>query len=195
MRKRTGGFLKMRRQADFNRLVFAYCAAGLVLAFAQVAFSADETCAATYSEIENSKSPAMRAVAPILRGQSFTNLSNGTHLKFDNSNRINMSFYSTTGTGDKDLDFKEGSIKLCESAGKFEITSVLSSTPASVEFETPCFKVVGFKGAMMGKKASFCPGKMPFQVSAAKKRDDDKHNRGAVASHPVGRSASGAIRQ
>ena len=39
MKNKLNSVLKLRRQADLNRLVFAYCSLGLLLVIAEVAIS------------------------------------------------------------------------------------------------------------------------------------------------------------
>ena len=184
--------LKLRRTSDRLRVVIAYCVAGLIISFAQIAFSAEAICVDNYADAAKSASTALKNAITTIKGQNLTNKSNGTHLKFSGSDRIVVKMYSTKGFGDRDLDFAEDVITICDKDGELTITSVLSSAPAGIAFNDKCFNLTGFVASMAGPRAVFCPGKVPEKVQAALERDSQNPT---IASQPRPESNQGSIHQ
>ncbi len=175
------GVLNLRRKTDLSRLIFAYCAFGLIFGFAQIAM-AGEFCSKSYSEIEKSGSPALKEAVKNFRGKNLTNKTDTTHLKFADDDRIMMLFLSTTNPKGGELEKVEGVVEICEVRDIFKFSSPLYNEPLIVIFEAEgCFRIGGVAGAIKGDKVHFCPGKMPHQVQAAIALDEQSRT---LASQP-----------
>lgn len=197
-RIRKAGVLNLRRKTDLSILIFACCAAGLIFGFAQTAMAGDQFtaenkkafCSKTYSEVEKSGSAALKHAVRNFRGKNHTNKTDTTHLKFADSDRIEMLFLSTTSPKGGELEKLEGIVEICENEGHFTFSSPLYDKPLIVLFEGECFRVGGVAGAIKGDKVNFCPGKMPPQIQVAIDRDENSR---ILASQP--KATIGIVRQ
>lgn len=167
-------FLNMRRNTDISVLIFAYCAFGLILGFAQIAFS-NEICATTYSGMERSDSPLLKKAAPQMRGIAMTNTSATSHIRFGHGNRLEFAVLSTDKNGV--LQMKEGTFEVCDDGGVIKVASFLTSFRAKVEVRDSCFHVIGAQGEAAEKanpgSANFCPGPVPTKIQAAINNDEN----------------------
>ncbi len=191
MHSQTTGILKLRRATDKRRILLAYCVAGLLMSFAQVAMSA-EVCVDNYADAEKSSSKLIRDAVPLIRGQSMTNKSDGTHLKFSPADRIYVKLYSSKGFMDNKPDFQEGVITVCDKNGELSLKSVLSPGAETFAFEGNCFKLTGVLARAGGDKTHFCPGRMPARVQGIFDRESDN---ASYASQPRQNSSEGSVRQ
>lgn len=189
-------FLKMRREADRRRMMIFYCALGLLMSFGRVAFASEAVCADNYDDVAKQGGPQMKAALEAIKGQKFTNKSNGTHLRFSDSGRIIVKTFSTSDSDDSEFESQEGVIKICEKNGRLEITSVMSSFPAGIAFDKEsngrdCFRLTGF-AALGGNRTVFCEGEIPPKVQAAYERYQAKRT---IASQPATVSSARGVAQ
>lgn len=196
MSKSTVGILKMRRRSDVSKLTVAYCAFGLVMVLAQVAFGggASEFCATTYKEVENSKSTALKAAMKVIREQEFRNKSNGTHLEFLKSDQILAQTQTTSLLGAYEKE--SGVVKICEANdGKLTISGFLSESPIEIKFQSEtCFKLSGGLASLAGEeRTSFCHGKIPDVVLQARVKSESSDQQRAVAKNPRNSNGSSTI--
>ncbi len=186
--------LKMRRVSDKTRMLVAYCIAGLILSFAQIALSAEEICVDNYADAMKSTSQAIRNAVPNIKGQNLTNKSKGTHLKFSGSDRIVVKMFSTKGPSDSDPDYMEGVVTVCDRNGELSIMSVLKAGAEPILFEGKCLKLNSFLARMGGDRVHFCPGDMPERIQATFDRAEQKST--VAVQQPRPRSSNdGAVRQ
>lgn len=155
------------------------------MSFGRVAFASEAVCADNYEDVLKHGGPQMKVALEAIKGQKFTNKSEGTHLRFSDSGRIIVKTFSTTDADDTMFESQEGVIKICEKNGRLEITSVMSSFPAGIAFDKEssgrdCFRLTGL-AALGGNRTVFCEGEMPGKVQAAYDRHQAKRT---IASQP-----------
>ncbi|MDX9731468.1 MAG: hypothetical protein RBT63_06835 [Bdellovibrionales bacterium] len=182
---RATSILKMRRERDRLFLLIAYCLVGLFFSFSSVALASDsfsfpglssqEVCVNSYKEMETSSSEILRNAMPRIRGKSFTNKSNGTHLKFKDDDRLMLTYYSTTGDNDDQLEFREGALRICEKNKRVSISSAATGNLHIHIADDGCFRIQGMAATLAGPgPTTFCPGTMPAKVATALENSNRK---------------------
>jgi hypothetical protein len=177
----------MRRHSDVSKLTVAYCAFGLFMVLAQVALAGEsgEICATTYKQVEESKSPGLKAAIAVIREQEFRNKSNGTHLEFLKSDQILVQTETTSFLGAYETE--SGVVKICEDkSGKLTIAGFMSESPIEIKFQDDhCFKLSGGLASLAPEdRTSFCHGKIPDVVLQARTKYQSEDKQKSVAKTP-----------